>query len=96
MQLSMGVRYGLWWVWLERCRDGSYAINALCCDVWVVCARITMCIVACFIGFWELFFGESPSLHNLFLHFLAKCFFCNLFWPFFWGSGNKCVGVNVR
>ena len=27
--------------------------------------------------FGELFFGESPSLHDLFLHFLAKCFFCN-------------------
>ena len=39
-------------MWLERCRDGSYAINALRCDVWVVCACIAVCIVACFIGFW--------------------------------------------
>ncbi len=38
--LSMGAWYGLWWVWLERCRDGSYAVNALCCDVWVVCAVV--------------------------------------------------------
>ena len=30
VQLSMGARYGLWWVWLERCRDGSYALR---CDV---------------------------------------------------------------
>ena len=95
VQLSTGERYGLWWVWLERCRNGSYAINALRCDGWVVCARIVMCIVACFIGFWGTVFGESPSLHDLFLHFLAKCFFCNLFWAFFLGSGNKCVGVNV-
>ena len=29
-------------MWLERCRDGSYAINALRCDVWVVCACIAM------------------------------------------------------
>ena len=56
VQLSMGVRYGLWWVWLERCRDGSYAINALRCDGWVVCARIAMCIVACFVGFWGTVF----------------------------------------
>ena len=56
VQLSTGARYGLWWVWLERCRDGSYAINALHCDGWVVCARIAMRIVACFIGFWETVF----------------------------------------
>ena len=36
----MGVWYGLWWVWLERCRDGRYAVNASRCDVWVVCARL--------------------------------------------------------
>ncbi len=34
--------------------------------------------------FGELFFGESPSLHDLFLHFLEKCFSCNLLWAFFW------------
>ena len=28
--------------------------------------------------FGEVFFGGSPSLHDLFLHFLAKCFFCNI------------------
>ena len=36
-------------MWLERCRDGSYALH---CDVWVVCAFIAVCIVACFMGFW--------------------------------------------
>ena len=66
-------------MWLERCRDGSYAANALRCDVWVVCACIAVCIVTCFIGFCGSVFGESASLHDLFLHFLAKCFFCNLF-----------------
>ena len=71
-------------------RDGSYAVKALCCDVWVVCACIAACIVACFIGFGEVFFGRSVSLHDLFLHFLAKYFFCNLFWGvFFLGGGNK-------
>ena len=35
VQLSMGAWYGLWWVWLERCRDSSYVVNALHCDVWV-------------------------------------------------------------
>ena len=54
--LSMGARYGLLWLRMERCRDGSYAIYALRCDVWVVCARIAMCIVACFIGFWGTVF----------------------------------------
>ena len=44
-------------MWLERCRDGSYAINALRCDVWVVFARIAVGIVTCFIGFGEVFFG---------------------------------------
>ena len=34
--LCMGVWYGLWWVWLERCRDGRYAVSASRCDVWVV------------------------------------------------------------
>ncbi len=48
----MGVWYSLWWVWLERCRDGRYAVNASCCDVWVVCARLPVCTFACFIGFW--------------------------------------------
>ena len=28
------------------------AVNALRCDVWVVCTCIVVCIVACFIGFW--------------------------------------------
>ena len=57
---------------------------SLHCDVWVVCACIVVCTVACFIGFWRSVFGGSASLHNLFLHFLAKCFFCNLFWGVFW------------
>ena len=52
-----------------------YTVNALHCDVWVVCARIVVCTVAYFIGFWEVFFGRSASLHDLSLHFLAKCFF---------------------
>ena len=83
-------------MWLERCRDGSYAVNALRCDVWVVCTCIAVCIVACFIGFrGSVFFGGRASLHDLFFHFLAKCFFCNLFWGVFFGGGNKCVGVNV-
>ena len=38
-------------VWLERCRDGRYAVNASRCDVWIVCARLPVCIVACFVGF---------------------------------------------
>ena len=44
----MGVWYGLWWVWLERCRDGRYAVNASRCDVWVVCACLPVGIVYLF------------------------------------------------
>ena len=58
MVLCMGVWYGLWWVWLERCRDGRYAVNASRCDVWVVCGRVPVCIVTCFLGFWEVFFAK--------------------------------------
>ena len=52
--------YGLWWVWLERCRDSSYAVNALRCVVWVAGACIVVCI---FTVFWGniLFFGGSAS-----------------------------------
>ena len=50
--LSMGAWYRLWWVWLERCRDGSYAVNGLRYDVWVVRACIVVYIVTYFIGFW--------------------------------------------
>ena len=57
------------------------------CDV---CALSLVLLV-----FGEVFFGESPSLHDLFLPFLAKCFFCNLFWGVFLGDCNKCIGVNV-
>ena len=49
-------------VWLERYRDGSYAINALRCDVWVVCACLPVCIVACFVGFVQVCFGKSASI----------------------------------
>ena len=37
---------------LERCRDGSYTVNALCCDMWVLFACLLVCIVTCFVGFW--------------------------------------------
>ena len=54
-----GVCIGVWeclkmhaWLWLERCRDGRYVVNASRCDVWVVCACLPVCIVACFVDFW--------------------------------------------
>ena len=64
VQLSMGAWYGLWWVWLERCRDGSYAANALHCDVWVVCVCIQYALLLVLLVFEEVFFGESASLHD--------------------------------
>ena len=45
MQLSVGVWYELWWVWLELYRDGSctlqWCVGSMCMH-WV-------CIVACLI-----------------------------------------------
>ena len=38
-----GVRLLRMGVWLERCRDGNYAINALRCDVWG-------CLIKCPLG----------------------------------------------
>ena len=66
---------------------------AVMCGLFVHALRCALLLVS--LVFVELFFGESPSLHYLFLHFLAKCFFCNLFWAFFLRSGNKCACVNV-
>ena len=81
------------WVWLERCRDGRYAVNASRCDVWVVCACLPVCIVACFVGFWGSVFAGSASLHDWFLHFLESAFSVTCFGAFFWGDGMKGFGV---
>ena len=72
-------------MWLERCRDGRYAVNATRCDVWVVCARLPVCIVACFVGFWGSVFllVASASLHDWFLHFLESAFSVTCFGAFF-------------
>ena len=43
-------------MWLERCKDGSYAVNALHCDERVVRGCIVVCIVTCFFGFGGSFF----------------------------------------
>ena len=56
--LCMGVWHRLWHVWLERCRDGRYSINALHCDVQLICSYIGVCIIACFLVFlggWKCF-----------------------------------------
>ena len=55
-------------------------------DVWVVCARLPMCIVACFVGFWGSVFcwWECIPTRVLFALFV-KCFFYVLFGGvFFW------------
>ena len=87
------VRIG--WVWLERCRDGSYAVNALHCDVCSLCmpSGVHCCLFHWFLG--QCFWVEVHPYMTGFLHFLAKCFFCNLFWGIL-GGGNKCVGVNAH
>ena len=51
---------------MERCRDDSYVVNALHCDVWVVCA----CIVVCTVAFWGSVYIvalQQKALEN-FLH----------------------------
>ena len=44
---------------------------AVMCGLSVHALRCALLLVSLVFG--ELFFGESPSLHDLFLHFLAKC-----------------------
>ena len=51
--MQYGLWYGLWWVWLERCRDGSYVVKALRCDVWVVYACIAV-MMYCRLFHWFL------------------------------------------
>ena len=43
---------------------------AVMCGLFVHALRCALLLVSLVFG--ELFFGESPSLHYLFLHFLAK------------------------
>ena len=69
VELRKGVWYGLWWVWLERCRDGRYAVNASLCDMWVICACLPVLVS---LVFGEVFFGGSASLHDCFLYFLES------------------------
>ena len=51
---------------------------AVMCGLFVHALRCALLLVSLVFG--ELFFGESPSLHYLFLHFLAKCFFYTRIW----------------
>ena len=98
--LSMGGWYRLCWVWMERCRDGSYAVNALHCDVWVVCAG-SMCMhcgVHCRLFHWFLgkcFLVEVHPYMTCFCTFWQSAFSVTCFGVFSLGGGNKCVGVNV-
>ena len=87
----VGTRYGLRWVWLERCRDGRYAVNALRCDVWVVCARLPVCTVACFFVFWGIVFfvGVHPYM-SAFCTF-CKVLFSVLFRGVFFGRWHERV-----
>jgi len=84
----------MWWVWLERCRDGSYVVYALRCGVWVVCAcTVVNCTVTCFIGFWEsvLLVGVHPYM-TCFCTFWQSAFSVTCFGAFFW---EVATNVNV-
>ena len=64
----------LWWVWWERCRDGRYAVNASCCDVWVVCARPPNALLFVPLVFGEVFFLVEVHPYMTGLHFLKSAF----------------------
>ena len=49
-------------------------MHASRCDVWVDCACLPVCIVACFVGFWGSVFAGNASLHDWFLQFLESAF----------------------
>ena len=82
-------------MWLERCRDGSYALNALRCECGqsVHAFRCASSLVS--LVFEEVFFGGSASLHYLFLHFLAKCFFYNFAYRPAPGAHNDVKSIVV-
>ena len=61
--------------------------------MWVVCARLPVCTVTCFISFWGSVFAGSASLHDWFLHFLESAFSVTCFGAFFLGDGMKGFGV---
>ena len=72
-------------VWLERCRDGSYAINALCCGVHVG----SLCMpsgVHCHLFRWFLGKCALVEVHPYMvsLALFGKCVFVTfLFWGIF-------------
>ena len=39
--------------WKDVGMVATWYVNASRCDVWVVCACLPVCIVTCFVGFWE-------------------------------------------
>ena len=81
---------GLWWVWLGKCRDGRYAVNASHSDVWVVCARLLCALSLISLVFGEVFFGGSASLHDW---LLESAFSVTYFRASFLGDGMKGHGV---
>ncbi len=80
--LSMGAWYRLWWVWLERCRDGSYAVNALH-NVGSLCMH---CGVHCCLFHWFLgkcFLVEVHPYITCFCTFWQSAFSVTCFGVFF-------------
>ena len=61
------------------CSMPSYAVNALHCDVCSLCmpSGVHCCLFHWFLG--QCFWVEVHPYMTGFLHFLAKCFFCNLY-----------------
>ena len=57
---------------MEDGRDGTGKKMTAPYNAYKINTRCALSLVSLVFG--EVFFGESPSLHDLFSHFLAKCF----------------------
>ena len=82
-------------MWLERCRDGSYAVNALHCDVCSLCmpSGVHGCLFHWFLG--QCFLVEVHPYMICFCTFWQSAFSVTCFGAFL-GGDNNCVGVNVH
>ena len=82
-------------MWLERCRDGSYAVNALHCDVCSLCmpSGVHSCLFHWFLG--QCFLVEVHPYMTCFCTFWQSAFSVTCFGAFL-GGGNNCVSVNVH
>ena len=82
-------------MWLERCRDGRYVVNALHCDVCSLCmpSGVHGCLFHWFLG--QCVLVEVHPYMTCFCTFWRSAFSVTCFGAFL-GGGNNCAGVNVH